>query len=110
VQVVTACVHILAGLRIRAAWKPRRNAAVHTTASAAPQSAVVINDVATAALHIAQLSALPVPAGILAICYKDVIMEINVPAGLLIRSWRVRLCIGRNPQSNNDRHCDCPTT
>jgi len=54
-QIVAVRAHVLAGLRIRSARKSRRNAA----ASAAPQSAVVVNDVAAAALDIAQLSALP---------------------------------------------------
>jgi hypothetical protein len=33
-------------------------------------------------------------------------VKINIPAGLLVRSWRIRLCIGRNPQSNNAHHSD----
>jgi hypothetical protein len=74
------CAHILAGLRVRTARKSRRN----TAASAAPQSAIVIDDVAAATLHIAQKSALPASRGILAIRRKDVIVKINVPAGLLI--------------------------
>jgi len=54
-QIVAVSAHVLARLRIRPARKSRRNAA----ASAAPQSAIVVNNVATAALDIAQLSALP---------------------------------------------------
>jgi len=79
-KIVTVCVHILAGLRVRATRKPRRNSA----AFAAPQSAIVIDDVAAATLHVAQQSALPASRGILAIRRKDVIVKINVPAGLLI--------------------------
>ena len=79
-KIVTVCVHILAGLRVRATGKPRRNSA----AFAAPQSAIVIDDVAAATLHVVQQSALPASGGILAICRKDVIVKINVPAGLLI--------------------------
>jgi hypothetical protein len=109
VQIVTARVHVLAGLRIRTAGKPRRNAPAKAAASAAPQSTIIVNDVATAALHIAQLSALPASGGILAIRHQDVIMKINVPAGLLIGSWRSRLCLG-NPQSHNERHSDRRTS
>src|SRR5882724_10429157 len=79
-KIVTVCVHILAGLRVRATGKPRSNSAAFT----APQSALVIDDVAAATLHVAQQSALPASRGILAIRRKDVIVKINVPAGLLI--------------------------
>src|SRR6185312_16313725 len=104
-KIIAMLAHVLAGLRVRTAGKPRCNS-VDSAASAAPQSAIVINDVAAAALYIAQLSALPVPGGVLAICCQDVIVKINVPASLLIRTWRIRLRIGRNSQPNNAHHSD----
>jgi hypothetical protein len=61
-------------------------------------------------LHVAQLSALPVAAGILAIRHQKVIVKINVPAGLLIRSWRSRLCLGRNPKPHNEHNSDRRTS
>ena len=109
VQVVTACAHVLAGLRVRTAGKSRCNT-VDSAASAAPQSAIVVNDVAATISYIAQLSALPVPGGILAIRHQDIIMEINVSAGLLIRTRRIRLCIGRNSQPHNAHRTDGPTS
>jgi len=74
------CVHILAGLRVRATGKPRSNSAAFT----APQIALVIDDVAAATLHVAQQSALPAPRGILAIRRKDVIVKIMFRQVLLI--------------------------
>ncbi len=108
-KIVAMLAHVLARLRVRAAGKARCNA-VDSAASAAPQSAIVVNDVAATISYIAQLSALPMPSGILAIRHQDIIMEINVSAGLLIRTRRIRLCIGRNPQPHNAHCTDGPTS
>ena len=50
----------------------------------AAQLAIVIDDVAAAALHVAQQSALPVTRRILAVRRQRVIVKINVSASLLV--------------------------